>query len=173
MLNLNFKILGVVLVCHTRGVNHLLAICRLNLNFKILGVILVWNTGGRGVNHLLTMCRLNLSFQILAFYLRSWSVIPGGVNHLLTICMLNLNLKILGVVLVCHTRACQSSFDQMQTKSELSNSSFLPAIPVSHTWRVNHLLTICMLNLNLKILGEILVCHTGGRGSIIFWPCAD
>ena len=26
---------------------------------------------------------------------------------------------------------------------------------------VNHLLTMCMLNLNCKILGEILVCHTG------------
>ena len=30
---------------------------------------------------------------------------------------------------------------------------------------------MCWLNLNFKIVGEILVCHTGGRGSIICWPC--
>ena len=50
MLNLNFKILGEILVCHTRGINHLLTMCMLNLNFKILGEILVCHTGG--INHL-------------------------------------------------------------------------------------------------------------------------
>ena len=34
-------------------------------------------------------------------------------------------------------------------------------------WGVNHLLTKCMLNLNCKILGEILVCHITEH-SIIF-----
>ena len=31
-------------------------------------------------------------------------------------------------------------------------------------WGVNHLLTMCMLNLNCKIVGEILVCHIHRRG---------
>ena len=48
MLNLNFKILGEILVCHTGGggVNHLLTMSMLNLNFKTLGEILVCHTGG-------------------------------------------------------------------------------------------------------------------------------
>ena len=41
--------------------NHLLAMCRLNLNYKILGEILVGHMWG--VNHLLTICRLNLNFK--------------------------------------------------------------------------------------------------------------
>ena len=54
MLNLNCKILGEILVCHTAwGVNHLLTMCMLNLNFKILGEILVHTAWG--VNHLLTI----------------------------------------------------------------------------------------------------------------------
>ena len=45
MLNLNFKILGEILVCHTTwGVNHLLTMCMLSINFKILGEILVCHT---------------------------------------------------------------------------------------------------------------------------------
>ena len=52
-LNLNFKILGEIMVCHTGildwGVegNLLLAMCRLNLNFKILLEILVHHMGGQ------------------------------------------------------------------------------------------------------------------------------
>ena len=41
------------------------------------------------------------------------------------------------------------------------NCKILGEILVCQTaWGVNHLLTMCMLNLNCKILGEILVCHT-------------
>ena len=32
-------------------------------------------------------------------------------------------------------------------------------------WGVNHLLAMCRLNLNFKILGEILVGHMGGQSS--------
>ena len=46
MLNLIFKILAEILVCHTGGVNHLLTMCMLSLIFKILGEILVCHTGG-------------------------------------------------------------------------------------------------------------------------------
>ena len=61
MLNLNFKILCEILVCHTAwGVNHLFTMCMLNLNFKILGEILVCHTAW-GVNHLLTMCMMNIN----------------------------------------------------------------------------------------------------------------
>ena len=50
MLNLNFKILGEILVCHTAwGVNHLLTMCMLNLNCKILGEILVCHTAGESI----------------------------------------------------------------------------------------------------------------------------
>ena len=45
-LNLNFKILGKILVCHTQGAQSSLTMCRLNLNFKILGEILVCHTHG-------------------------------------------------------------------------------------------------------------------------------
>ena len=44
-LNLNFNILGEILLGCTWGVNHL-SMSRLNLNFKILGEIVVSNTGG-------------------------------------------------------------------------------------------------------------------------------
>ena len=44
-LNLNFKILDEILVCHVGGQSSL-TMCRLNLNFKILGEILVCHTGG-------------------------------------------------------------------------------------------------------------------------------
>ena len=46
-LNLNFKILGEILIL---GDQSSLTMCKLNLNFKILGEILVSHT--RGVNHL-------------------------------------------------------------------------------------------------------------------------
>ena len=42
--------------------NHLLIMCMLNINFKILGEILVSQLHG-GVNHLLTMCMLNINCQ--------------------------------------------------------------------------------------------------------------
>ena len=49
------------------------------------------------------------------------------------------------------------------------NCKNLGEILVCHTAQkvVNNFLTMCMLNLNFKILGEILVCHTTGE-SIIF-----
>ena len=78
MLNVNCKILGEFLVCHTAwGVNHLLIMCMLNLNCKNLGENLVFHTAW-GVNHLLTMCILNLNCKILE---RSWSVLlhRGGL----------------------------------------------------------------------------------------------
>ena len=50
-LNLNFKILGEILVSHTLGGQSSFTMCRLNLNFKILVEILVGHTGG--FNHLL------------------------------------------------------------------------------------------------------------------------
>ena len=89
MLNLNFKILGEILVCHTaqREINDLLTMCMLNLNFKILGEILVCHT--------------------------AWAV-----NHLFTMCMLNLNCKNLGEILVCHTaqREIYSSFEHVHVE---------------------------------------------------------
>ena len=45
-LNLNFKILGEILVCHTWGGQSSVTMCRLNLNFKILSEILVCHTMG-------------------------------------------------------------------------------------------------------------------------------
>ena len=61
-LNLNFKILGEILVCHTMGGGgqSSLTMCRINLNFKILGEIIPG-----AVQSSLTMCRLNLNFRIL------------------------------------------------------------------------------------------------------------
>ena len=73
-LNLNFKILGEIMVWSYGRFNLLLAMCRLNLNFKILLEILVHHMGE--VNHLLAMYRLNLNFKILGEIL--WSVIWGG-----------------------------------------------------------------------------------------------
>ena len=46
------------------------------------------------------------------------------------------------------------------------NLRILGEILVSHTQVGQSSLTMCRLNLNLKILGELLVSHTGG--SIIF-----
>ena len=43
-LNLNFKILSEILVCHTWGGQSSVTMCRLNLNFKILSEILVCHT---------------------------------------------------------------------------------------------------------------------------------
>ena len=48
--NLDFKILGEILVTDPVGVNHLFLMSRLNLDFKILGEILVIDPAG--VNHL-------------------------------------------------------------------------------------------------------------------------
>ena len=45
-LNLNFKILGEILVRHNLGDQLSLTMCRLNLNFKILGEILVCHIWG-------------------------------------------------------------------------------------------------------------------------------
>ena len=62
-----------------------LTMCRLNLNFKILGEILVYHGGGghtltmlgaRGGQSSLTMCRLNMNFKILGEILVSHTV--GG-----------------------------------------------------------------------------------------------
>ena len=123
--------------------------------------------------------------------MRSWSVILGGqssfdhahveslkknsrwdpglsywgVNHLLTMHMLNLYKKILGEILVCHTGG-SIIFWPCTCWIFKKNSRWDPGLSY---WGVNHLLTMHMLNLYKKILGEILVCHTGG--SIIFWPC--
>ena len=41
-LNLNFKIVGELLVCHMGGQSSL-TMCRLNLNIKNVGEILVWS----------------------------------------------------------------------------------------------------------------------------------
>ena len=49
MLNINFKILGEILVSHTGWVNHLLTMCMLNLNCKILGEILVFHITGESI----------------------------------------------------------------------------------------------------------------------------
>ena len=124
-LNLNFKILGQILVSHTLGGQSSLTMCRLNLNLKIIGEILVSHTRGGQLS--LTMCRRNLNFKILGeilvgntrgvnnlspcagkiwtwkFLVRSSSVIPG-VHSSFTMCKLNLNSKILGEILVSHSR---------------------------------------------------------------------
>ena len=63
-MNVNCKILGEILVCHTVLIYHLLTMCMLNLNCKILGEILVCHTAW-GVYHLLTMYMLNINCKIL------------------------------------------------------------------------------------------------------------
>ena len=74
--------------------------CILNLNFKILGEILVCLTAQKmELIHFLTMCMLNLNFTILGE--RSWSFILHEESIIfLTKCMLNLNCKILGEMLL-------------------------------------------------------------------------
>ena len=80
----------------------------------------------------------------------------GGVNHLLTKSMLNLNFKILGEILVCHMGG-QSSFDHVHVESEVKNFRY----DDGHSYLGGQSsLTMCMLNLNLKILGEMMVTHT-------------
>ena len=162
-LDLNFKILCEILICHTQGIQSSMTMCRLNLNFKILCKILICHT--QGVQSSLTMFRLNLNIKILdeilvfhacgginhlwpcagyirtlKFYVRSSSFILG-VQSSLTMCRLNLNFEILCKILICHTQGGQSC------------------------------LTMCRLNLNFKILDEILVCHIWGVNHL--WPCAD
>ena len=69
--NLNFIILGEILVSHTGGQSSF-TMCRLNLNFKILGEILGSHT--LGVQSSLTMWKLYINFKILGEILVS----PGG-----------------------------------------------------------------------------------------------
>ena len=47
MLNLNFKILGRMMVTHTLRGKSSFTMCRLNLNFKILGEMMVTPQGGQ------------------------------------------------------------------------------------------------------------------------------
>ena len=70
-------------------------------------------------------------------------------------------MEILGKILVCHTAW---GVNHLLTMCKLNlNFKILGEILVCHTaWGVNHLLTMCMLNLNFKILGEILVSTLGG-----------
>ena len=82
------------------GINHLLTMYMLNLNFKILGEILVCHTAQGGQSSL-TMCRLNLNFKILVEILVCYTWWEGQSS--LAMSRLNLNFQILGEILVCHT----------------------------------------------------------------------
>ena len=158
-LNLNFKILGRILVSHTQGAQSSLTMCMLNLNFKILGEILICHT--QGVQSSLTMCRLNLNFEILCKILICHT---QGVQSSLTMFRLYLNIKILDEILVFHTcgginHLWPCAVYIWTLKFYVRSSSFILGVQSS--------LTMCRLYLNFKILGEMLICHTCGA-SIIF-----
>ena len=124
---------------------------------KILGEILVCHTGGSIIFWPCTCWIFKKNSR--------WD--PGlsywGVNHLLTMHMLNLYKKILGEILVCHTGGVNHLLIICTCWIFKKNSKWDPGLSY---WGVNHLLTMHMLNLYKKILGEILVCHTwGGQSS--------
>ena len=149
-LNLNFQILGEILVCHNGRsiifddvhVESELSNSRWDPGLSYWGGSIIfdhvrakselsnsrWDPGlsywGEGVNHLLTMCMLNHNFKILG-EIPGLSYLEEGVNNLLMMCMVNLNFQILGEILVCHTGGGQSS------------------------------LTMCRLNLKFKMLSSI------------------
>ena len=90
--------------------------------------------------------------------MRSWSGLSylGGQSSF-TMCRLNLNLKLLGEILVWSVIPVGSIiFHHVQTKSKLKTFRWDPGL-VCHTLGGQSSLTMCRLNLNLKLLGEILV----------------
>ena len=90
----------------------------LNLNFKILGEILVCHTAQNVVNNFLTMCMLNPNCKNVGEILVSHTA--WGVNHLLSRCMLNFNCKNVGEILdQSYYRENQSSFAQVHVESKL------------------------------------------------------
>ena len=125
--------------------------CRLNLNLKILGEILVWSVipGGSIIfHHVQTKSKLK-NFR--------WD--PGLVCHTLgsqsslTMHRLKLNLKILGEILVWSVIPGGSIiFHHVQTKSELNTFRVRSWSGLSYPGGQSSL-TMCRLNLNLKILG--------------------
>ena len=151
-LNLNLKILGKILVSHVGWsiiFNQVQAKSEL-YNFRW---DTVWSCGGQSS---FTKCRLNLNFKILDEILVSHT---GGQSSF-TMCRLNLNFIILGEILLHHVGSF--IFHHVQAKSELYNFRW------DTVWSCGgqSSFTKWRLNLNLKILGKILVSHVGW--SIIF-----
>ena len=101
-----------------------------------------WQSKGGQSSSTLTMIRLNLNFEISGENLGRWGV---GVNHLWPA--------------------------HVHTKSKLQNFIWDPWQTMGEGGQSSLTLTICTLNLNFKISGEILDSQRGVN-HLQPWPCA-